>query len=233
MLNFEAAPYLRLAAADRLALSDYIAKTTAFKNFPDLLGAKGGYRPSLDVSDPNNELLADVYDLTMESLRDDRRAFRYGTEKAKADRKAAWDGIDPETKMLFLERVADAKKTMIAEAKAHNPEAGYVAAETCAHVLCVDKERQERVADPDFIGRVTKKEIIRSIAHFEEIPVEEVLTTEWKHDYIVEGEVNCATSLKQYLTRYDSDSDWDWDGWIDAREWWSVDITPEDLKRGN
>ena len=55
-----------------------IARNTGFKSMSDLLQAKGGYRPSCDVSDPFALELANRFDLEMRRMSLDIRAYRYG-----------------------------------------------------------------------------------------------------------------------------------------------------------
>jgi len=51
---------------------------TAFACFGELLHAKGGYRPSIAVSQDKNRMqLADLYDEAQEKRGDPRRANRY------------------------------------------------------------------------------------------------------------------------------------------------------------
>ncbi len=51
---------------------------TGFSSFDEMLNAKGSYRPSMEVSQPEMKELADLYDAAQEARGDDRRAFRYG-----------------------------------------------------------------------------------------------------------------------------------------------------------
>ena len=62
--------------ADRLCSSN-----TGFASFQDLLDAKGSYRPSIDVREPDMLWLADYYDRAQEARGDARRAYRYGQPK--------------------------------------------------------------------------------------------------------------------------------------------------------
>lgn len=63
---------------DLTSLDDICANFTGFDSFDDLLNAKGGYFPSLDVSYRVFWKLANAYDRAMEDRGDSRRAFRYG-----------------------------------------------------------------------------------------------------------------------------------------------------------
>lgn len=65
-------------------LETIVRRRTAFTSLQDLLGAKGGYRPSLDMRDPEMAALAVFYDRAMEQRGDDRRAYRYGTTSITA-----------------------------------------------------------------------------------------------------------------------------------------------------
>lgn len=52
------------------------ATLTAFESFNALMGAPGGYRPSLSESKPAHRKLADLYDAAQERRGDPRRAHR-------------------------------------------------------------------------------------------------------------------------------------------------------------
>lgn len=65
-------------------LETIVRRRTAFTDLRDLLGAKGGYRPSLDMRDAEMAALATFYDQAMERRGDDRRAYRYGTTSITA-----------------------------------------------------------------------------------------------------------------------------------------------------
>ena len=58
-------------------IDDLIAHNTGFKSMDDMLNARGGYRPSCDVSQLEMELIADAYDAAQAARGDERRAFRY------------------------------------------------------------------------------------------------------------------------------------------------------------
>lgn len=59
-------------------------KHTAFTSLLDMMDAKGSYRPSMDVREPEIKELADIYDAAQEARGDDRRAFRYGVDKTSS-----------------------------------------------------------------------------------------------------------------------------------------------------
>ena len=58
-------------------VDDLIAHNTGFSSLDDMLNARGGYRPSCDVSRLEMELIADAYDAAQTARGDERRAFRY------------------------------------------------------------------------------------------------------------------------------------------------------------
>lgn len=62
-----------IVRADRICWEN-----TGFKSFEELLNAKGTYRPSIDVREPDMLWLANLYDREMEDRGDSRRAYRYG-----------------------------------------------------------------------------------------------------------------------------------------------------------
>lgn len=49
-----------------------VRKHTGFTSFADLLDARGGYFPSLDVSSPERLAIADAYDRAQEARGDER-----------------------------------------------------------------------------------------------------------------------------------------------------------------
>ena len=60
-------------------LDQLIARRTAFSSMQELVTAAGGYRPSLDVADPEMLRIAEAYDTAQAKRGDPRRAYRYGT----------------------------------------------------------------------------------------------------------------------------------------------------------
>jgi hypothetical protein len=64
-------------------LDQVVQEQSAFKSFDDLVKARGGYTPSIDVSDHEGHedrlALADAYDADMILHDDPRRAYRYGS----------------------------------------------------------------------------------------------------------------------------------------------------------
>ena len=58
-------------------IDDLIAHNSGFSSLDDMLNARGGYRPSCDVSRLEMELIADAYDAAQAARGDERRAFRY------------------------------------------------------------------------------------------------------------------------------------------------------------
>ena len=58
-------------------VDDLIAHNSGFSSLDDMLNARGGYRPSCDVSRLEMELIADAYDAAQTARGDERRAFRY------------------------------------------------------------------------------------------------------------------------------------------------------------
>lgn len=55
-----------------------VRRRTGFTGLRDLLNAKGSYRPSFDMRDPEMAALATFYDKAMAERGDERRAYRYG-----------------------------------------------------------------------------------------------------------------------------------------------------------
>ena len=58
-------------------IDELIAHNSGFSSLDDMLNARGGYRPSCDVSRLEMELIADAYDAAQTARGDERRAFRY------------------------------------------------------------------------------------------------------------------------------------------------------------
>jgi 2-phospho-L-lactate guanylyltransferase (CobY/MobA/RfbA family) len=73
--------------ARRLAgyLDAIVRENSAFGSFEDLVKARGGYVPSIEVIEDDKLVLADAYDAHMIENGDDRRAYRYG---ARVDNQA-------------------------------------------------------------------------------------------------------------------------------------------------
>ena len=59
-------------------LEAIVRRRTAFASFEDMFNAKGDYRPSMDVADPEMLRLANHYDHAAEQRGDARRVYRYG-----------------------------------------------------------------------------------------------------------------------------------------------------------
>lgn len=49
---------------------------TGFRNFRELIDAKGGYVPTIPTTETWGKTLADAYDIAMFARGDDRRAYR-------------------------------------------------------------------------------------------------------------------------------------------------------------
>ena len=63
------------------SLNALVSKHSAFKDMDDLLAQrKHGYRPSLDVADPERRRIADAYDAIMAALGCPLRAYRYESQ---------------------------------------------------------------------------------------------------------------------------------------------------------
>ncbi len=73
------APVLSLEDIDSL-----VRRRTGFAGVKDLLHARGGYRPSFDMRDPEMATLAAFYDKAMALRGDERRAYRYGVTSLTA-----------------------------------------------------------------------------------------------------------------------------------------------------
>ena len=56
---------------------------TAFTSFADLVGNKGTYVPTFEVSHPERKTLADVYDAFQVEVGSDKRTHRYSTPKKR------------------------------------------------------------------------------------------------------------------------------------------------------
>lgn len=72
-------------------LESIVRRRTGFTSLTDLLDAKGSYRPSLDMRDPEMAAIATYYDKAMTERGDDRRAYRYGLQGGPGDSPAVDD----------------------------------------------------------------------------------------------------------------------------------------------
>ena len=75
--NKEIEVEIEVEAEPVVDIDDLIAHNTGFSSLDDMLTARGGYRPSCDVSRLEMELIADAYDAAQTARGDERRAFRY------------------------------------------------------------------------------------------------------------------------------------------------------------
>jgi hypothetical protein len=64
-----------------IGMNAIVRENSAFTDFNDLVNAKGGYRPSIEVNTIDKIRMADNYDEYMERVGDDRRAYRFGGNK--------------------------------------------------------------------------------------------------------------------------------------------------------
>lgn len=221
------ATYDTINETQKAIVDNMVRTNTAFGTLEDMLQAKGNYRPSLDVSEHDRRMLADLYDATQEARGDDRRAFRYGQPrpapkpiivKTRKQREAE-EAEDRRNGKLF-DRIYQAKKD------AHAAHSAPYTKSSGLCLVCAD-ERGELIDDKSWVDRVSIKSIVAFIQSFE--PDFKPGDTP-KHTYYVDGDVDGADNCRQYMMRYE-DNDWDDAGWIHAREDWSVEIKPEDLTR--
>ena len=221
----EAKNILALSAADRREIDLFVAHNTGFIDMWSMVEAKGGYRPSIDCTDSEREFMADVYDASQAARNDDRRAFRYGSAAIKAKREA-----NPETNRearIAANKTGPAKLSdRIAKAKAtakKSVKAPYKVASAMS-ISCGDD--QGLVGDREYIDRFTLKSLRAFIAQRE-------TSDNWQHQYFVEGEVEGADNFAQYINRFNERSslcgEWDSECWINAREFWAVEVFPADL----
>lgn len=63
-------------------LEDMLRRRSGFSSFEQMFKASANYRPSCEVSDPEMRAIADHYDRLAEQRGDDRRAYRYGEQRA-------------------------------------------------------------------------------------------------------------------------------------------------------
>lgn len=73
-------------------LEELIRRRTGFRGFDDMFKAKGSYRPSIDVRDPEMKAIGDRYDALASARNDDRRAYRYGEPPPAARRQTCMVG---------------------------------------------------------------------------------------------------------------------------------------------
>ena len=72
-------------------LDALVRKHSAFSSIYDLLSqGKHGYRPTLDVADPERKQIADIYDAAQAAVGSSLRAYRYESESTiKQNKKIA------------------------------------------------------------------------------------------------------------------------------------------------
>ena len=180
----------------------------AFQDFFALINAKGGYRPSLDVSVAGIAELADIYDAYQAGRGDDRVAFRYGVEGCR------------DTKP---EPLADRIRSAKAKAKKEQREGQRVPYQVATNLSVIATCPAGELLEREYLDRLTKRDIKALIAHWGDNP-----SGPWKNRYFVGGEIEGADSPRQYMLRHDNYG-WDDAGWIDAREYWDVELSPADL----
>ena len=180
----------------------------AFRDFEALVNAKGGYRPSLDISVAGIAELADIYDAYQAERGDGRVAFRYGVEGCRDSK--------PEP---LADRIRSAKEKAKKEQRNGQRVPYQVATNLTVIATCPAGELLER----EYLDRLTKRDLRAFIVSMGDKP-----SGGWKNRYLVEGEIEGADSPRQYMLRHDNDG-WDDAGWINAREYWDVELSPADL----
>ena len=216
---------LEMSAEQRGEIDLFVAHNTGFVDMWNMVDAKGGYRPSIDCTDPEREFMADVYDASQVARNDDRRAFRYGNAAIKAKREANPE-TNRESRIAANNPRPEKLSDRIAKAKAaakKSVKAPYKIA-TAISISCGDD--QGLVGDREYIDRFTLKSLRAFIAQREK-------SDNWQYQYFVEGEVDGADNFAQYINRFNERSslhgEWDSEGWMDAREYWEVEVFPSDL----
>jgi len=180
----------------------------AFRDFDALVNALGGYRPSLDISVAGIAELADLYDAYQAERGDDRVAFRYGVEGCREAK--------PEP---LGDRVRSAK----AKAKKEQCEGQRVPYQVATNISLVATCPAGELLEREYLDRLTKGDIKAFIVSMGDQP-----RGTWKNRYFVEGEIEGADSPRQFMLRHDNEG-WDDAGWINAREYWDVELSPSDL----
>ena len=238
----------------------------AFQDFFALINAKGGYRPSLDVSVAGIAELADIYDAyqagrglvddleakftellaraepladrirrqpTLEEAQEwqaDSEKFIYSTDwlEIGSSHKNV-DGLvdDLEAKFTELlaraEPLADRIRSAKAKAKKEQREGQRVPYQVATNLSVIATCPAGELLEREYLDRLTKRDIKALIAHWGDNP-----SGPWKNRYFVGGEIEGADSPRQYMLRHDNYG-WDDAGWIDAREYWDVELSPADL----
>ena len=87
-----------------------------------------------------------------------------------------------------------------------------------------------KVGGDEFYDQFTYKALRKYIAAVEGIEVSELGSVPWKFIYWVEGQVDGADNPRQWMMRHDG-SDWDCEGWINAREYWDVEVQVSDVAK--
>lgn len=120
--------------------------------------------------------------------------------------------------MRLTQRVEEAKEQLKAECRK-----GF-RGHMCANNLTYSCSSGDR----DYVEYFTLKGLRNFIAFCEKVPPESVGLVDWKNNYWVEGQIDFATNARQWMMRHE-ENDWDDKGWIEAREYWSVDVLPRDF----
>jgi hypothetical protein len=181
---------------------------SAFQDFFALINAKGGYRPSLDISVAGIAELADIYDAYQAGRGDDRVAFRFGVEGCRESKQ---------------EPLADRIRSAKAKAKKEQRKGQRVPYQVATNLTVGGFDPSGELLDKEWLNTLTKRDIKAFIAHHGDNP-----NGPWKNTYFVEGEIEGADSPYQFMSRHDNGG-WDDAGWINAREYWDVELSPADL----
>lgn len=180
----------------------------AFRDFDALVNALGGYRPSLDISVAGIAELADLYDAYQAERGDDRVAFRYGVAGSYSQERT-----EP-----LADRISSAK----AKAKKEQRKGQRVPYQVATN-LCIVATSAGELLEREYLDRLTKRQLKAFIVSMGEQP-----SGPWENQYFVEGEIEGADSPRQFMLRHDHEG-WDDAGWINAREYWDVELSPSDL----
>lgn len=186
---------------------------TAFSSLWEMLAGKGGYRPSIEVTDFDRYRMAEAYDAAQIERGDPRRAFRYGGPNSGRDayRRAEWaahrEHIEyvlehPTTPAALAKLVKARAKRCIEDARRQNR---WHFTHRGVEIVPLDAAG-ERAGDPDFLdlSQISGKAIASA-----------VLSLDAHESICIQGGLDAWDSLQEQLQGGDYEPGFDW---------WEIDV---------
>ena len=186
---------------------------TAFTSLDEMLAGKGGYRPSIEVTDFDRYRMAEAYDAAQIERGDERRAFRYGgpnsgaeayerAERAAYREHRDWILEHPTTPAELAKLVKARAKRCIRDARMQNR---WHFTHRGIEVVPLDS-KGERAGDPDFLdlSQVSGKALSRAVATLDDCEA-----------VCIQGGLDAWDSLQDQLQGGDYEPGF---------EWWEIDV---------